>query len=118
MNPLGRGNTVHLIADFLARDALRWSPGGIPILGATVQHRSTQIEAGIPRDVTLELPIRAAGQLAERLDRVALGASLSIQGFLAPRSRNGKGLILHLTQFEIEPGEALLCDVPAEILNI
>jgi hypothetical protein len=24
-----------------------------------------------------------------------------MQGFLAPRSRNGKGLILHLTQFEI-----------------
>jgi primosomal replication protein N len=49
----------------------------------------------------MELLIRAAGPLAEQLDRVALGASLSMQGFLAPRSRNGKGLILHLTQFEI-----------------
>jgi primosomal replication protein N len=49
----------------------------------------------------MELSIRAAGPLAERLDRVALGVSLSMQGFLAPRSRNGKGLILHLTQFEI-----------------
>jgi len=48
----------------------------------------------------MELSIRAAGPLAEQLDRVALGASLSMQGFLAPRSRNGKGLILHLTQFE------------------
>ena len=103
MIPLERGNTVHLIADFLARDALRWSPAGIPILGATVHHHSTQIEAGLPRDVTLELSIRAAGPLAERLDRVALGASLAIQGFLAPRSRSGKGLTLHLTQFEIAP---------------
>lgn len=101
MIPLERGNTVHLIADFLARDALRWSPAGIPILGATVHHRSTQIEAGFARDVTMELLIRAAGPLAEQLDRVSLGASLSMQGFLAPRSRNGKGLILHLTQFEI-----------------
>jgi primosomal replication protein N len=99
--PLERGNTVHLIADFLARDALRWSPAGIPILGATVHHRSTQIEAGIPRDVTLELSIRAAGPLAEQLDRVALGASLAMRGFLSPRSRHGKGLILHLTQFEV-----------------
>jgi primosomal replication protein N len=49
----------------------------------------------------MELSIRAAGPLAERLDRVLLGVSLSMQGFLAPRSRNGKGLILHLTQFEI-----------------
>jgi primosomal replication protein N len=49
----------------------------------------------------MELTIRAAGPLAERLDRVDLGASLSMQGFLAPRSRNGKGLILHLTHFEI-----------------
>lgn len=94
-------NTVHLVAQLLARDALRWSPGGIAILGVTLAHRSLQFEAGIEREVVLEMPARAAGALAEQFDRVALGGVLAVRGFLAPRNRSAKGVVLHLTNFEL-----------------
>jgi primosomal replication protein N len=98
----GAVNELGLLAKLAARDALRWTPAGIPILSAIVTHESVQMEAGSPREVGLELSIRAAGVLAEQLSRIDLGAILFVEGFLAPRSRNARSLILHLTRFRLE----------------
>ena len=35
-----------------------------------------------------------------QLLRVALGTALKLEGFLAPRRRNVKALVLHVTEFE------------------
>jgi glycyl-tRNA synthetase beta chain len=43
-----------------------------------------------------------ASVLAEQLSRIDLGAILFVEGFLAPRSRNARSLILHLTRFRLE----------------
>ena len=94
-------NRVELQALLVQRESLRFSPAGIPILGATLAHSSEQSEAGSARRVELELAAVFAGKAAEAASRLALGSMLAVTGFLAPRRRHSKTLSLHVTQFEL-----------------
>ncbi len=94
-------NRIELQAGLAAREALRYSPAGVPILPALLQHASSQLEAGAQRKVELEIAAVFAGRLAETADRIPLGAALQVCGFLAPKRRSSKQLVLHVTEFEL-----------------
>ena len=81
------------------REALRYTPAGIAKLNARLSHGSEAIEAGHARQLEFELPVRFAGAIAARADRLALGEQLLVTGFLAPRRRQSKSLVLHVTDF-------------------
>jgi primosomal replication protein N len=97
-------NEVELSGRVVGREALRHTPAGIPILTFTVKHESTQIEAGISRQVGFEVEAMAVGEVARRMDADALqaGRSVHLQGFLASRSRLSTRLVLHVNRFEFE----------------
>jgi primosomal replication protein N len=86
----------------LEREALRYTPAGVPMVGLKLSHRSVQREAGADRQVDLEIAAVAADAVALRLSRVPLGANLRIDGFLAPRRRSARSLVLHVTAFELQ----------------
>jgi primosomal replication protein N len=65
-----------------------------------LHHQAPVAEAGIERKLDFELEAIAVGEAARRLDRQALGTELEIEGFLAPRSRRSRTLILHITEFK------------------
>ena len=94
-------NSVRLSARLIQRDPLRFTPAGIPVLRFRVQHDSSQREAGGERRVELELAAVAMAQQALRLERIDLGRALSVSGFLAPRRRDSRGLVLHVIEFEL-----------------
>lgn len=94
-------NRIELQARLAAREALRYSPAGIPILPASLQHESMQFEAGSQRKVELEIAAVFAGRLAEIANRAPLGAGMQVSGFLAPKRRSSKQLVLHVTEFEL-----------------
>ncbi len=79
---------------------MRYTPAGIAMMTATLSHASQQVEAGISRQVELELPAIAAGQMAQQLERAELGKAFRFHGFMARKNRNSKSLIFHLTDFE------------------
>ncbi len=94
-------NAVSLSARLIQRDPLRFTPAGIPVLGFRVQHDSMQREAGSERRIEMELAAVAMAEQALRLERVELGRGLAVSGFLAPRRRNSRGVVLHVTGFEL-----------------
>jgi primosomal replication protein N len=94
-------NRVGLTASLLEREAIRYTPAGIPIVALRLAHRSVQREAGMDRTIEMDVPAVAADKVALRIDRVALGTELVVSGFLAPRRRNARALVLHLTEFEL-----------------
>jgi primosomal replication protein N len=83
------------------REALRYTPAGVPIVGMKLAHQSSQREAGAERQVEFEMAAIAADAVALRMSRVPLGATLRIDGFLATRRRNTRSLVLHVTGFEL-----------------
>jgi primosomal replication protein N len=93
-------NQLRLIASIAERDVLRYTPAGIPIVSAKLQHASEQIEAGIPRQVEFEITAIAAGEISGRFNQAELGAMLAFTGFIARKNRNSKSLVFHVTDFE------------------
>jgi primosomal replication protein N len=95
-------NQVRLAGTVVAREALRHTPAGVPVLTFTVKHESTQIEGGVPRQVGLEIDAMAMGDVAQGMSVLQAGQSVRLAGFLASRSRLSTRVVLHVNQFEIE----------------
>ena len=93
-------NQIRLIASIAEREAVRYTPAGIPIVAARLLHSSTQSEAGIARVVEFEIAAQAAGSISERLSQAELGGTYHFSGFLARKNRNSRMLVFHITGFE------------------
>ena len=93
-------NRVRLRAKLVARGDLRYTPAGVAVLQAGLSHEGTVAEAGIERQLAFELEAVAVGDLAQRLQRLALGTEFDVDGFLAPRSQRSRSLRLHITEFK------------------
>jgi primosomal replication protein N len=108
--PLGNGesgsrnvnlpqNQLQIVASIAAREILRYTPAGIPIVSAKLLHNSQQIEAGVARLIEFEIAALAAGEISGKLDQAALGQTFQFTGFLARKSRNSKSLVFHIIDF-------------------
>jgi primosomal replication protein N len=92
-------NRFQLIATIAERDVLRFTPAGVPIVGAILMHDSQQVEAGVARQVAFEIPALGAGEISGRLESAELGAAYRFEGFLARKNRNSKALVFHIIDF-------------------
>jgi len=92
-------NRFQLIATIAERDVLRFTPAGVPIVGAILMHDSQQVEAGVTRQVAFEIPALGAGEISGRLESAELGAAYRFEGFLARKNRNSKALVFHIIDF-------------------
>ena len=93
-------NQLQLTASIAEREAIRYTPAGIPIIAARLRHSSQQLEADIPRQVEFEIAAIAAGEISGRFNQAVLGEIFWFTGFLARKSRNSKGLVFHIMDFE------------------
>jgi primosomal replication protein N len=93
-------NQLQLAACIAERDAMRYTPAGIPIVAARLLHSSEQVEAGIPRQVEFEIAAIAAGEISGKFNQAELGEMFRFTGFLARKNRNSKSLVFHITGFE------------------
>lgn len=92
-------NRLELCASLIGLAGPRYTPVGIPVAEALLDHGSVQAEGGQERRVTLQIKGVAFGVLAERLLVQPLGVALQMQGFLT-NMRNGKGVVFHIQDFK------------------
>jgi primosomal replication protein N len=86
-----------LSAAVTERSALRYTPAGLPALDLVLDHESTVSQEGHSRKVALQVRALAMGSTSEQVSQLPLGVLTEFVGFLAP-SRNGRGLIYHITE--------------------
>lgn len=91
-------NRLVLSGQLVERGATRYTPAGLPALDLKLKHESEVTEDGKPRKVSLEMRAVALGAICRPLQALALDQPAQFAGFLAA-SRNGKGLIFHVTEF-------------------
>ncbi len=106
MNPLSAvaPNTVRIAGRLVERDALRYTPAKLAVVGFRVEHVSRQIEAEVERDVTCEIEACAVGPLASQMNAVPVGTQMVLEGFLAARSARNRKLVLHVRSIELLEG--------------
>ncbi len=90
-------NEFRLSGTLVERAALRFTPAGVPVVEAQFRHRSDVIEAGLPRTLEFDVSAIGLGPMAGALEHEPLGAQLDLSGFIAPRSRRSRRLVLHVT---------------------
>ncbi|MCK6390831.1 MAG: primosomal replication protein N [Azonexus sp.] len=83
---------------------MRYTPAGIPVSEGRLAHQSVLVENGIERDVALEIPVLALGDMARWLDSAPLGGNLKVNGFLAAKGRNAKMPVIHANTIEYLEG--------------
>ena len=83
---------------------LRLTPAGVPIASCVLAHESKQVEAGLTRDVSVEVQAVALGDLAVVLAAAVPGCALRATGFLAARSQRSRTPVLHLNTIEFLEG--------------
>jgi primosomal replication protein N len=94
-------NRVVITAQIVERQALRYTPAGLPALDLRIAHASTVQEAGAARQVSFEMRAVGIGAVAQELNRFAAGETARIAGFLGPIAR-GKSVVLHITELQTE----------------
>ncbi len=95
-------NCLILTASIAERDALRYTPAGLPALNLKLEHASSVQEAGQQRQVKAVMKAVAIGANAERLANQAAGSVWRFTGFLAT-PRNGKYVVFHIQEFLQDP---------------
>jgi primosomal replication protein N len=93
-------NQFQLVASIAERDVIRYTPAGIPVVTAKLQHQSEQLEAGIGRLVEFEIVAFAAGEISGRFHQAGLGEIFRFIGFMARKNRRSKSLVFHIIDFE------------------
>ncbi len=93
-------NQATLSAQLVERQALRFTPAGIPVSDLKIVHQSEVQEAGQTRTVGFEMQAIALGELAHQTQAAPLEARLKLTGFLAPRTKQSKSLVFHITGLE------------------
>jgi primosomal replication protein N len=98
-------NRIRLTGRLIAVGALRYTPAGLPVAEATLQHSGSVIEAGTERRLDFELAAVAIGSAAQTLAAQPLGTELEVDGFIAPASRRSRRLALHITEHRRTSGD-------------
>jgi primosomal replication protein N len=99
-------NRVLLQAQVIERGMVRYTPAGLPALDCVLKHESTTVEAGHPRKISLEIRAVGLGDVGSALGKLEIGCLATFEGFLGS-ARNGKGVLLHLTGFQIDQAQAI-----------
>lgn len=94
-------NHFILTAALVAREALRYTPAGIPVIECQLEHSGDVQEAGTARKVKMSIEAMAIGSVHEKLDQMDLGRSARFEGFLTHKSLRSQRLVFHITQIEL-----------------
>ena len=100
-----------MTATLVERSAIRYTPAGVPVVEAQLQHQSQVEEAGGSRTLDFAFGAIALGPVARRLAAESLGSAVEVTGFVAPRSRRSTRLLVHVQDFsrqQAAPGTAVL----------
>ena len=62
------------------------------------------IEAAAERTLKFEFAAIALGAVAQALDREPLGKAMTLEGFIAPRTRRSTRLVMHITEYKASKG--------------
>jgi len=91
-------NQLHLTANILEIEALRYTPSGLPALNLRLEHVSEITESGQLRQVKVNMKSVAIGTVAEQLAKQDIGSSWRFAGFLAT-PRGTKYVVFHIQEF-------------------
>ncbi|HEU0203093.1 MAG TPA: primosomal replication protein N [Burkholderiaceae bacterium] len=97
-------NRMRIGATLVGKSETRYTPAGLAVQESTFRFAGAVVEANAERTLDFEFEGVAVGEIANRLNKVALGVTLQLDGFIAPRSKRSRRLRVHITEYSLESG--------------
>lgn len=73
----------------------RFTPAGIMIAELKLDHQSSQLEAGIQRQIICRLHVTGIADIAKKMISFGTGDHVKLTGFLTLKNRMSSQLVLH-----------------------
>jgi primosomal replication protein N len=95
-------NYFTLTAILVSKDAIRFTPAGIPVMHCQLEHRGEANEVGVARKIQMSVEAIAIGPIQKDLERMDLGVEAVFEGFLAPKTLRNQRLVFHITHIQLK----------------
>jgi primosomal replication protein N len=95
-------NHFTLTAILVSKDAIRFTPAGIPVMHCQLEHSGEVTEVGIARKIQMNVDAIAIGPIHKGLEQMDLGAEAVFAGFLAAKSLRNQRLVFHITHIQLK----------------
>ena len=88
----------------LSVEPIRYTPAGLPVLQMELEHRSAQMEVGIPVKIDFVMKLKAVGEIAQEMAKLPMSSEIAVKGFLARMSRRSDATVLHVNSYKLMRG--------------
>ncbi|QKM60952.1 primosomal replication protein N [Polynucleobacter arcticus] len=95
-------NHFTLTAFLVSKDAIRFTPAGIPVMHCQLEHSGEVSEVGTARKIQMNVEAIAIGPIQKGLEQMDLGAKAVFEGFLAPKTLRNQRLVFHITHIQLK----------------
>ena len=95
-------NHFTLTAILVSKDAIRFTPAGIPVMHCQLEHSGQAIEVGVARKIQMNVEAIAMGPIQKDLEQMDLGAKAVFEGFLAPKTLRNQRLVFHINHIQLK----------------
>lgn len=95
-------NQLILTGRVVELEPLRYTPAGVAIVRFKLAHESEQTEAGAIRQLNMEIACVATEKMARLVCAAPLGTAVRVEGFIAHRGKNHRGIELHALNIQFE----------------
>ena len=94
-------NLLILTASLIAKDAIRYTPAGLPVIHCQLHHDGELSEANQVRQIRMNVEAVAIGEIHQELLTMDLGAEAVFEGFLTQKTLRNERLIFHITKITL-----------------
>jgi primosomal replication protein N len=95
-------NHFTLTAILVSKDAIRFTPAGIPVMHCQLEHSGQANEVGVARKIWMNVEAITIGPIQKDLERMDLGTEAVFEGFLAPKTLRNQRLVFHITHIQLK----------------
>ena len=95
-------NHFTLTAILVSKDAIRFTPAGIPVMHCQLEHSGDVHEVGVARKTQMSVEAIAIGPVQGDLERMDLGTQAVFEGFLAPKTLRNQRLVFHINHIQLK----------------
>jgi primosomal replication protein N len=95
-------NHFTLTAFLVSKDAIRFTPAGIPVMHCQLEHSGEVSEVGVARKIQMSVEAIAIGPIQKDLEQMDLGAKAVFEGFLAAKTLRNQRLVFHITHIQLK----------------
>ena len=95
-------NHFTLTAILVSKDAIRFTPAGIPVMHCQLEHSGQANEVGVARKIVMTVEAIAIGPIQKDLEQMDLGTEAVFEGFLAPKTLRNQRLVFHINHIQLK----------------